>query len=172
MQPTIDQFAAALAASACEELTKALSRIKHCVDQLSDEQIWSRPSEAMNSIGNLMLHLTGNIRQYLVSGIGGEKDIRERPKEFSERGPIAKKELLARLKTVVAEAQAAIKKTPGADFLRPRPIQASTINGFDALFTSIPHFRGHTQEIIHMTRSLLGDRYQFAWTPALPAAKG
>ena len=134
--------------------------------------MWARPTDAMNSIGNLMLHLAGNVRQYLVSGIGGAKDVRERPKEFSERGPIPRTELLARLETTVAEAQAALKKTPAEDFLRPRPIQSSTINGFDALFTSVPHFRGHTQEIIHMTRDLLGEKYQFAWTPTMPAVKG
>ena len=172
MQPTIDQVTGAVAAAACDELTKALGRIKHCVEQLTDEQVWSRPTEAMNSIGNLMLHLAGNIRQWLVSGIGGEKDIRERPREFSERGPIPRKDLLTRLEAVVAEAQAAIKKTPAADLLRPRPIQSSSVNGFEALFNAVPHFRGHTQEIIHMTRSLLGDGYKYAWTPAMPAAKG
>ena len=162
MQPTVDQLGGAVTAAACDELSKALDRIKHCVDQLSDEQLWWRSAEAMNSIGNLMLHLAGNVRQYLVAGIGGVKDIRERPKEFTERGPIPKKDLLARLEGVVTEAQTAIKKTPIADFLRPRFIQSSTMNGFQALFNAIPHFRGHTQEIVHMTRSLLGDRYKYA----------
>jgi uncharacterized damage-inducible protein DinB len=171
MQPTIDDIAGAAAAAACEELSKALKQIKHCVDQLTDEQVWKRPTEAMNSIGNLLLHLTGNVRQYLVAGIGGAKDIRERPREFSERGPIAKKDLLARLEMVVAEAQEAIQKTPAAELLRARPVQTNIVNGFQAMFASIPHFRGHTQEIIHMTRTLLGEAYKYAGPPAAPVAK-
>ena len=169
----IDQLHGALAAAACNELSKVLGRIKHCVDQLTDEQVWWRPAETMNSIGNLLLHLAGNLRQWLVAGIGGDKDIRERPKEFSERGPIAKKELMARLEAVVAEAQAAIKKTPAQDLLQSRPIQVFTVNGFDAMFNSIGHFQGHAQEIIHLTRSLLGDAYRYAGPPPAPlAAKG
>ena len=101
-----------------------------------------------------------------MSGIGGAKDVRERPKEFSERGPIPKTDLLTRLETTVSEAQAAIKKTPAEDFLRSRTIQSATVNGFDALFRAIPHFRGHAQEIIHMSRGLLGETYKFAGPPS------
>jgi hypothetical protein len=168
MQPTAEQLGTAVALASCNELTKGLGRIKHCVDQLTDEQVWWRPNETMNSIGNLLLHLTGNLRQWLVAGIGGARDIRERPKEFAERGPIAKKELLVRLEAVVTEAQAAIKTTPIDDLLRPREIQARTVNCFEAMFNSIPHFQGHVQEIIHLTRTLLGDRYQYAGPPPAP----
>ena len=87
MQPTSDQLAAA---AASQELTKALERIKHCLGQLTDEQIWQREAESMNSIGNLILHLCGNLRQWIVAGIGGEQDLRRRPNEFSERGAISK----------------------------------------------------------------------------------
>ena len=74
-----------VAAAANQELTNAFDRIRHCLGQLSDEQVWQRESEAMNSIGNLILHLCGNVRQWIVSGIGGAKDVRQRPNEFSER---------------------------------------------------------------------------------------
>src|SRR4051794_4185027 len=110
MQLTSDQLAAAVAAAASQELTKALDRINHCLGQLSDEQIWRRKTESMNSIGNLILHLCGNLRQWLVSGIGGEMDKRERPEEFSERGPIPKTELIRRLEVVVANAHEALGK--------------------------------------------------------------
>ena len=67
MQPTSEQLAAAVAAAASEELTKALDRIKHCLGQMTDEQIWQRESESMNSIGDLILHLCGNLRQWIVA---------------------------------------------------------------------------------------------------------
>jgi hypothetical protein len=165
MQPTSEQLAAAVAAAAGQELTKALDRIKHCLGQLTDEQVWRRESEAMNSIGNLILHLCGNVHQWIVSGIGGEKDVRQRPKEFSERGQIPKAELLHRLESVVAQAHVALKRTTSQDLLRQRRIQGFDVNGLEAIFDSVPHFRGHTQEIVHMTRSLLGDAYEFAWVP-------
>lgn len=168
LQPTSEQLAAAVTLAANRELSKALERIKHCVNQLTDEQIWRRESEKMNSIGNLVLHLCGNVRQWIVSGIGGEKDDRQRPLEFSERGPISKTELLCRLEAVIAEAQLALTNTSAQELLRQRIIQGFDVNGLEALFDSVPHFRGHTQEIIHMTRSMLGDAYKFAWTPSTP----
>jgi hypothetical protein len=131
-------------------------------------QIWQRESEAMNSIGNLVLHLCGNLRQWIVAGIGGEEDVRQRPKEFSERGPIPKLELLRRLDETVAQAQDALKKASANDLLRQRSIQGFHVSGLEAIFDSVPHFRGHTQEIIHMTRCLLGDTYRFAWVPSTP----
>ncbi len=163
--PATTDLATALGAAASHELTKALDRIKHCLDQLTDEQVWQRPTESMNSIGNLILHLCGNLRQWIVAGIGGEQDVRQRPKEFSERGPISKLELVRRLDEVVAQAQDALKKTSAQDLLRQRCIQGFDMNGLEAIFDSVPHFRGHTQEIIHMTRLQLGDAYKFAWTP-------
>jgi hypothetical protein len=164
-QATID-LAAALSAAASHELTKALDRIKHCLEQLTDEQVWQRPSESMNSIGNLTLHLCGNLRQWIVAGIGGKKDVRQRPVEFSERGPIMKLELVRCLDEVVAQAHDALKNTSAHDLLRQRCIQGFDVNGLEAIFDSVPHFRGHTQEIVHMTRSLLGDAYKFAWVPS------
>ena len=121
----------------------------------------------MNSIGNLILHLCGNLRQWIVAGIGGEQDVAAQ-KEFSERGPISKMELVRRLDEVVAQAQDVLKKASAQDLLRQRCIQGFNVNGLEAIFDSVPHFRGHTQEIVHMTRSQLGDAYKFAWTPTRP----
>jgi hypothetical protein len=168
MQPTSDQLAAAVTAAASDALTKAVDRIKHCLDQLNDEQIWHREFESMNSIGNLVLHLCGNVRQWIVAGIGGEPDVRQRPKEFSERGPISKIELLHRLDEIVAQSHQALGKTSANDLLRQRTIQGFDMTGIEAIFDSVPHFKGHTQEIIHMTRCLRGDAYKFAWVPSTP----
>ena len=168
MQLTTEQLASAVTAAASDVLTKAVDGIKHCLDQLTEEQIWQRESESMNSIGNLILHLCGNLRQWIVAGIGGESDVRQRPKEFSERGPISKTELLRRLDEVVAQACQALGNASAHDLLRRRTIQGFDVTGMEAIFDSIPHFKGHTQEIIHLTRSMLGDAYKFAWVPSTP----
>src|SRR6266702_8297067 len=76
-----------------------LPKIERCLEVLTDEQIWWRANPQSNSIGNLILHLSGNVRQWIVSGLGGAADGRDRPAEFSEHGPIPKDELLRKLHT-------------------------------------------------------------------------
>ena len=83
---TADELAAAVGAAAAHELGSALGRIKHCLGQLNDAQVWHRPQPGLNSIGNLVLHLCGNLRQWVVAGLGGAPDVRNRPDEFAERG--------------------------------------------------------------------------------------
>ncbi len=165
---TADELAAAVGTAAARELTSAMDRIRHCLDQLSDEQVWRRPSEAMNSIGNLVLHLGGNVRQWIVSGIGGAADVRDRPAEFAERGPFPKERLLHGLEAVVAEAREVLAGLTARQLEEVRPIQGFQVSGMAAVFDAVPHFRGHTQEIVHITRQIRGDAYRFAWTPATP----
>ncbi|HYV39558.1 MAG TPA: DUF1572 family protein [Gemmataceae bacterium] len=169
---TADELAAAVRHEAAMELTSAVSRIKHCLQQLNDEQVWHRAHPSLNSIGNLILHLAGNVRQWLVAGLSGEVDKRNRPAEFSERGPIAREELLRRLDAVVEEATGTLKRLAADQLLTPRLIQGFDVTALAAIFNSVPHFRGHTQEIIHMTRLQMGDGYQFAWTPLTPQQGG
>jgi hypothetical protein len=153
-----NQLAAAVAREAAHELDEAVLKIMHCVNQLTDDQVWWRSRDDMNSIGNLLLHLCGNLRQWTVAGVGGVPDTRNRPQEFAERGPVPKAELLPRLSDTVREAQAAMRRAAADELLAPRRIQGFDVTALGAIFHSIPHFRGHTQEIIHITRELLGDR--------------
>jgi hypothetical protein len=165
---TADDLAAAVGTAAAHEMDSALSRIKHCLGQLNDEQVWWRSQPSLNSIGNLILHLCGNVRQWIVAGVGGASDVRNRPAEFAERGPIPKDELVRRLEAVVEEAKRALAGVTAQQLVEVRPIQGSDLSGLAAIFNSVPHFRGHAQEIIHMTRLQLGDAYKFAWTPTTP----
>ena len=143
-------------------------KIRHCVHQLTDAQLWWRPSEGHNSIANILLHLCGNVRQWIVSGVGGTSDRRNRPQEFAERGPIGREELLRRLEEVVTEADGVLSRLRSAQLLEPRRIQGFDETVLSAIFDSLTHFSGHTQEIVFLSRLQLGDRYQFAWTPATP----
>lgn len=156
---------AAATSAAAEELDAAARTIHHCLRQLTDEQVWWRPAASMNSIANLVLHMCGNVRQWIVAGVGGAVDNRDRPAEFSEQGPIPKDELLDRLDRTLIDAKAAMAGASGAELLRVRRIQGFETNGIGAIFHSVAHFRGHTQEIVHMTRCQLGDAYQFAFVP-------
>jgi Protein of unknown function (DUF1572) len=166
--PTADEVTRAALGEASAVLDRCAIKIRHCVEQLSDEQIWWRPDPALNSIGNLILHLTGNVRQWIVSGLGGSADVRNRPAEFAERGPIPKGKLLTGLSDVVREATAVMRRVTAADMAKQRVVQGYTVTGWGALFDAVPHFQGHTQEIVGQTRMQLKDRYQFL-NPALQA---
>src|ERR1700740_39439 len=67
-------------------LDENTKKLKTCLDELEETDVWKRPNEHSNSVGNLILHLSGNIRQWIISALGGEEDIRERDKEFSADG--------------------------------------------------------------------------------------
>ena len=107
---TADELTTAVGTEAANELASALAKIKHCLGQLTDEQVWWRSRPSLNSIGNLILHLCGNVRQWIVAGLGGAADSRDRPAEFTELGPIPREELLRKLEAVVGEARAVLAR--------------------------------------------------------------
>ena len=156
------ELRSALNHALCDELSAALDRIVHCFGQLTDEQIWSRSRADMNSIGNLVLHLAGNVKQLIVSGVGDVPDDRDRPAEFAARDMIPAGELLGRLSQAVEKAQDAIRTASPEALLGPVKVKKYDWTGMQAVVRSIAHFRGHTQEIIHMTRERLGANYEFA----------
>ena len=119
---TADELATAVGTEAANELASALARIKHCLGQLSDEQVWWRSRPSLNSVGNLVLHLCGNLRQWIVAGLGGAADVRGRPAEFAERGPIPRDELLRRLEAVVDESRAVLARQTARQLLEARRI--------------------------------------------------
>ena len=145
------------------QLAERADRIGHCVGQLDDAQLWWRPQESMNSVANILLHLCGNLRQWIVSGVGGEPDVRDRPGEFSERRAIPRAELLGRFRAVVAQVDAVLAEFDEGRLLEPRRIQGFDETLLSAIWHSLEHLGGHTQEIIYITRLQLGDRYRFAW---------
>jgi len=165
MRASAESVTRAVAEEACQVFEQCLAKITHCLAQLSDEQVWWRPGEQMNSIGNLILHLTGNVRQWIVSGIGGEADIRQRPAEFREQGSIPAVELINRLEEVVRNAQEVLQQATPNQMLNHRRIQGFETTGWGAVFDCVPHFKGHTQEIICLTRMQLGAAYRFHWQP-------
>src|ERR1700733_3697419 len=120
MPPAAESLTAEdVARSALEEANKLLgecaAKIGHCVNQLSDEQIWWRPAASLNSIGNLILHLCGSPEQWIVSGSGGAAAIRRRPAEFAERGPMPKSVLVEKLTRVVVAAQQTLTRSSPAE---------------------------------------------------------
>ncbi len=145
-----------------DELDAALSRVVHCVNQLTDAQVWSRPPAGTNAIGNLILHLTGNVQQIIANNLTGAPDTRNRPAEFAAHDAIPKAELLRALTDAVAQAKTALTAASDEQLATARRVNNFDWTGIQAVVRSVSHFRGHTQEIIHMTRTTLGDSYHFA----------
>ncbi|MCC9606690.1 DUF1572 domain-containing protein [Blastopirellula sp. JC732] len=146
-------------------LEGCLERVKHCVGQLSDAQLWRQPGPGMNSIGTILIHLGGNVRQHIISGVGGAADVRDRPAEFAVRDPLPAGKLLADLQATLDEAIAALQNADADAMLQPRRVQGQQVSGWQAAIHSVSHFYGHTQEIICLTRQMREDEYQFYWTP-------
>tara|TARA_B100000029_G_C17252526_1_gene843302 strand:+ start:265 stop:777 length:513 start_codon:yes stop_codon:yes gene_type:complete len=160
-----ERLAAAIADETSARLDASLVKIRHCVVQLTDEQLWWRPKPSMNSVANLLLHLSGNLRQWIVAGVGDAADVRDRPSEFSERGPIPREELLTLLEDTISDAKRVMSEVNAEDLLRPRRIQGFELTALGAVFDSIPHLGGHVQEIVNLTRQQLGEAYRFEWSP-------
>jgi hypothetical protein len=161
-----DQSVGAATIAECRKLLRRNhEKIRHCLVQLSDDHVNWRPFEQQNSIANLILHLCGNVRQWIISGIGGTPDQRNRPAEFSDRSRYIRDDLLNRLELTVNEADAVLAAIDPTQLLTPRKIQ-----GFDeTLLTSMihvnSHFEGHTHEIVYITRFLIREQYKFKFVP-------
>lgn len=150
-----DAIAAAFVDQAKRHLTQDfLPKIRRCVETLSEEEVWRRGNENTNSIGNLILHLCGNVRQWIISGVGGHPDTRRRPLEFAERGPIAREELIQKLEQTLEEAVGILDSVDARSLLQPRRIQRYDVTGVQAIFHVVEHFSYHTGQIIYITRLL------------------
>ena len=129
-----------------------LARLIDCLDQLSDQEIWWRPNEASNSVGNLVLHICGNMRQWIISGLGGAADVRERDKEFSERGPITRAALREKLQQTVSAACDVLARLQPGVLTRHYRIQEFDVSGYYAAAQVIEHVAYHLGQIIYVTK--------------------
>ncbi len=146
-------------------LDQSVIKIRNCIEQLTSEQIWWRHHPQANSIGNLLLHICGNLRQWTVAGIAGQPDTRERSAEFSAHGGKSGSQLLELLEQTVAESKQSFKQLGPQELLRNYSIQGFEVSGLQAISHTTSHFAGHTHQIIFITRMQLGDAYRFAWSP-------
>lgn len=136
-------------------------RLRSCVETLSEEQIWWRPNEASNSIGNLMLHLNGNVRQWLISSFTSSEDLRDRPAEFAGRQSISRTALLTKLDGTMQEASAILSRLTEKDLLASFHIQGVTVTGLYAVYQVVEHFGMHYGQILFITKLVRGEDLGF-----------
>ncbi len=146
-------------------------KIRRAVESIDETRLWWRPNEASNSIGNLLLHLAGNLRQWIVAGVGGAPDDRDRDAEFARREGLSRQELLALLQSAIEEADAVLENIereienglPDDDaalqrLCRPQGFPQTVL---DAIFHPIEHFSYHTGQIVQIAKLLEADRIRF-----------
>lgn len=137
-----------------EKLQQYESRINACLDRLSYQQVWTRNAEAQNAIGNLVLHLSGNVRQWLISGVGGVPDTRDRDSEFAAREGAQIPELKLMLHETVAEAVRLLQSLPAERLTQPLQRQGYNVTVLEGIYHVVEHFSHHTGQIIFATKLL------------------
>jgi uncharacterized damage-inducible protein DinB len=138
------------------KLLQLSARIEDCLTRLTPEQVWARGTENENAVGNLVLHLCGNVRQWIIAGVGGKPDLRVRDQEFSARGDVEPSELGQRLKSTVEEAASVIGQVTAARLADPLTVQKYNITVLEAIAHVVEHFAEHTGQIIFVTKMMTG----------------
>jgi len=139
-----------------ERLQLLGSRIVDCLGRLSEEQIWARGSENEISIGNLVLHLSGNVHRWIVSGVGGKADVRNRSSEFAARGGLNARELKSRIETTLTKATEVIRTVPASRLPARITVQGQQKTVLEVIYTVVEHFAQHAGQIIFVTKTLTG----------------
>jgi len=142
-------------------LEEYLPKIERCLEKLTDAEIWWRANEESNSIGNLIMHLCGNARQWIICGVGGQADNRNRDAEFEQRDPIPRSELLTLLRSTLSEIQTTLQAVDPAALLERRKIQGHDVDILEAIFHVTEHFSMHTGQILLLTKLLTATDLHF-----------
>ncbi|MCW5981615.1 MAG: DUF1572 family protein [Bryobacteraceae bacterium] len=143
------------------KLKQLSGRIAACLDRLSYEQVWARGGESENAVGNLTLHLCGNVRQWIGTGVAGRPDVRVRDREFRARGDIQPAELRERLEGVAAEAAAIIEGLAPERLTETVVIQNYSLTILEAIYHVVEHFAQHAGQILFATKQLTGEDLGF-----------
>jgi uncharacterized damage-inducible protein DinB len=137
------------------------TKIQHCLDVLPADALWLRANQSSNSIGNLLLHLSGNVRQWIVSGVGGAPDQRQRDAEFSATEGAGAATLMADLRETLRETDAVLAALTAESLGESRTIQGRDVKVLDAVYHVVEHFSTHTGQIILLTKSAAAGRIAF-----------
>jgi uncharacterized damage-inducible protein DinB len=150
-----------------------LPKIELASGKMTDKQMWWRANEESNSVGNLLLHLAGNVRQWIICGIGGAEDLRHRQAEFDQRGDASPQELLSNLRKTVEEACRILENLKTDSLLEKRLIQGRETTVLSAVYHVIEHFSMHAGQIVFAAKIFQGEMnfYDDAGGMAIPRWK-
>lgn len=129
-------------------------KIRLALTAMPASTLWRRANASSNSAGNLVLHLAGNVRQWIVSGVGGASDVRQRDAEFAARDGAGLDLLLATLDGACADAVTVLRRLDAAALAESRTIQGRETTVFAAIYHVVEHFSGHTGQLILMAKAV------------------
>lgn len=132
--------------------TEYRTKLRAAVTALPEEAVWWRANDKSNSVGNLLLHLTGNVRQWIVSGVGGAPDRRDRAGEFAARDGATAAELLDVLDQALDDVDAVLAKLTSDDLASRRTIQGRELTVLEAVYHVVEHFALHAGQIILVSK--------------------
>jgi Protein of unknown function (DUF1572) len=162
MPDTMTLEQAALAAFR-SRITRILpDQIRACIEALTEEQLWWRPNEKSNSVGNLVLHVSGSTRHYLSRSIGHIQYNRDRPAEFSERGPLPKQQLLAIFDETIDQAASVLDSFEMSRFMEETK-EPGYQTVFEQLFGIAIHFAAHAGQVVYATKALKESSVDELW---------
>lgn len=136
-------------------------KLRHCVNALPRDAVWARPNESSNSIGNLLVHLTGNVTEWILGGVGGRSIKRYRAGEFEQQDGADAAVLLDNLERVLQEADTVLAGLTEKDLERSVVIQDRDTNVLGAVYHVVEHFAMHTGQIVLMTKIYAPGKIQF-----------
>lgn len=154
--PEQARLASVFANYSADKLVQLSSRIQDCLAKLTPEQIWTRNSQSENAVGNLVLHLCGNVNQWIGTGVAGKPDNRVRDQEFAARGEITPTELSQRLSTTIEEAVLTIRALPAERLDQQISVQKYNVTVLEAVYHVVEHFSQHVGQIMFATKLLTG----------------
>lgn len=137
------------------------ARVNACLDRLSEAQVWQRPNAVSNSVGNLVLHLCGNIHQWVHHGLGGAADQRQRDREYEHAGPMPTDQLRLGFNQTLDEARRVIESLDPGGLLEPKPVQGFDETALSILIHVTEHLSYHTGQIVYITKALTGEQTGF-----------
>jgi uncharacterized damage-inducible protein DinB len=139
------------------------AQIRASLDQLSDDEIWSRPNEQSNSVGNLVLHLTGSLNHFLNHKLGALDFHRDRPAEFAERRSIPKEELRTQFDEMVRQAEETFSSITADKLMKPSPEPKMNRYVVEDLLNIAVHMSTHTGQILWITKMFRGGAFDDLW---------
>ncbi|HUF31168.1 MAG TPA: DinB family protein [Gemmatimonadaceae bacterium] len=142
-------------------VTEYPAKLRACLEAIPADAIWRPPAPGSNAIGNLLLHLNGNVRQWIVSGVGGAADVRERDAEFATREGASAEELMAHLEKTLAEADAVLARLTPDELAGRRSIQGREVSVLEAVYHVTEHFAMHTGQIILLAKMMAPGTIRF-----------
>lgn len=132
-------------------IDESFERILYCLQLLTPQQIWFKPNPVTNPVGNLVLHICGNTRQWIFSGLLGQKDLRKRKQEFILTD-LPKEELIRMIQTLRQDILQHLPQLRQTLLEKTYPVQTFQETGVSILIHVIEHTSYHTGQITQLTK--------------------